>query len=408
MSNNQDAFQNAAEIARSGSYKQALAEFRALRFRDPGNVEVLFMIGACHYRMGNFEEARETWAQVLHEEPGHAKASRWLNKLPVATGAERGETDEGRDSKRIWHKWLFAIVFVLGIGIFVVDMLQHPYSYPFLRSWLVNPSLEETTGKPNQSEVASGNEDESWKDRLNEKQQGQPSDSVRTAGGYPAPVDEYVNDYAGVIRPEDAKAIRDQLGRVEYQTGIEITVVTIGSIRDYGTADSSIESFATRLFNDWGIGQMPRNDGVLILAAIQDRKCRIELGAGYGFAYNSVMKDVIDGTMIPHFKADNYSQGLKSGAFDVVGRVTQPISWYEFHKWHIAVGALIVICIIAGISCMISGKTGWGWIFFMYAAALLMLLIKMLQAGHSSRGWGGGGSSFGGGFSAGGGASGSW
>jgi hypothetical protein len=42
-----------------------------------------------------------------------------------------------------------------------------------------------------------------------------------------------------------------------------------------------IESFATNLFNAWGIGDAERNDGVLLLVARDDRLVRIELGAGY-------------------------------------------------------------------------------------------------------------------------------
>lgn len=73
-----------------------------------------------------------------------------------------------------------------------------------------------------------------------------------------------------------------------------------------------------------------------------------------------------------------------------------------FYKWHIVIGMLIVVCIFAGISCMRSENTGWGWAFFGVAAILFLFLLKLLAMGKSSRDFGGG-SSFGGG-----GASGSW
>ena len=46
------------------------------------------------------------------------------------------------------------------------------------------------------------------------------------------------------------------------------------------TPNESIEAFATALFNTYGIGNMPKNNGVLLLVAVRDRKARIELGSG--------------------------------------------------------------------------------------------------------------------------------
>ena len=220
-------------------------------------------------------------------------------------------------------------------------------------------------------------------------------------GGYPPAADDYVNDYADVLSEADAEAIHKMFEDLEYQTGIEAVVVTIDSIGDYDTGDAAIEDFATNLFNTWGIGHKKENNGVLILVAVEDRKCRIELGAGYGRKYDAVMKQVIDERMIPYFKAGDYSRGIYEGSRAVIEKVTKKVSWFSFYKWHILIGLLIVVCIFAGISCMRSGKKGWGWAFFAAAGILLLFLLRMFAKGKSSSGFGGG-SSFGGG------ASGSW
>ena len=218
---------------------------------------------------------------------------------------------------------------------------------------------------------------------------------------YPSPNDDYVNDYAAVLHSPDVEAIRKLFKNLEHQTGIEAAVVTINSINDYQTGDTVIETFATNLFNSWGIGHKKENNGVLILVAVKDRKCRIELGGGYGRRYDSTMKQIIDEVMIPYFKIGDYSRGIFEGSRSVVEKVTKKVSWFSFHKWHLLLGMLILVCIFAGISCMRSGKKGWGWFFFAAAGAMLLFLIKMLSSGKSSSGFGGG-TSFGGG------ASGSW
>lgn len=224
---------------------------------------------------------------------------------------------------------------------------------------------------------------------------------VHAQDGYPSPTDDYVNDYANILSQPDMEAIRGMFKDLEYQTGIEAVVVTIGSIEDYTTNDVTIENFATNLFNTWGIGHKKENNGVLILVAANDRKCRIELGRGFGNRYDSAMKQVIDEKMIPYFRTDDYSRGIYEGSRNVIEKVTKKVSWFSFYKKHIAIGALIILCIFAGISCMRSGKNGWGWAFFTAAFMLLVFLSSMISRGRGSGGFGGG-SSFGGG------ASGSW
>lgn len=231
--------------------------------------------------------------------------------------------------------------------------------------------------------------------------------TVRGESSYPEPVDNYVNDYAGVLDEAVVKAIHKMFAELEHETGIEAVVVTIDSIYSYGTGDTTIESFATNLFNTWGIGDKRKNNGVLILLAVEDRKCRIELGAGYGRRYDSAMKQVIEEKMILWFKRDNYSRGIYDGSRAVVEEVTKEISWLSFHKWHMAIGIPIIVCIVAGISCMRSGRRGWGWALFATAGTLLFFSLRILRRG-SSYGSPGGGISFGGGMSFGGGATGSW
>jgi uncharacterized protein len=225
--------------------------------------------------------------------------------------------------------------------------------------------------------------------------------TAQIQAGYPKPTDDYVNDFAGVLNKPDSEAISKMFKNLENKTGIEAVVVTINSINDYNKEDATLEAFATNLFNTWGIGHKKENNGVLLLVAVKDRKCRIELGRGYGRIYDPVMKQVIEENMIPYFKTDDYSRGIFEGSRGVIEKITQKVSWYSFYKWHILIGGLIIVCIFAGISCMRNGKNGWGWAFFAAAGMLIFFLFSMLASGKRSGGFGGG-SSFGGG------ASGSW
>ena len=122
----------------------------------------------------------------------------------------------------------------------------------------------------------------------------------------------YVNDYADLLDTSAEGRIRAALIELYDQTGVEMTVLTIKQMSDYGH-DGVIESFATRLFNTWGIGNATRNDGVLVLVSRFDRRMRIELGDGYGYARDGDMKRVIDDVFLPAFKKDKYQAGILAG-----------------------------------------------------------------------------------------------
>jgi uncharacterized protein len=146
--------------------------------------------------------------------------------------------------------------------------------------------------------------------------------AVYAQGSYPQPVDSYVNDYAKLLTTEDAANLRTLFADLKRATGVEAVAVTINSISDYQTGDKTIESFATKLFNTWGIGDSERNNGVLILVAVADRKVRIELGAGYGNAFDAKMQGVINEQLLPSFRRNEYSQGIYQGARAVINELT--------------------------------------------------------------------------------------
>ncbi|MBI5957806.1 MAG: TPM domain-containing protein [Chloroflexi bacterium] len=141
-------------------------------------------------------------------------------------------------------------------------------------------------------------------------------------GGYPERQDFYVNDYAGVMTVESVAQITALLTDLEQQHGIESTVLTVDSIHDYGTSDTTIESFATNLFNTWGIGDATLNNGVLILVAVADREVRIEVGEGYGDTMNDPMAYVINEFMLSSFRRGDYSMGIYQGTRAVIQSLT--------------------------------------------------------------------------------------
>lgn len=252
---------------------------------------------------------------------------------------------------------------------------------------------------------------------------------------YPNPDAGYVTDMANLLTDEQEEQLERLLSARENKTGVEIVVVTINSIKDFpGTSNRTIEEFATELFDAYGIGNMPKNDGVLLLVARRDRKAKIELGNGYGHRRDSDSSRIMNKKIIPSFKKGWYGEGIIKGAESLA---------HEFaYVFPIPVWALIVVLgitayviILIMISLFRNGKRGWGWICagllivaFLALSWVIFRLVRGIRAalaalperdgyggfgdGWFSDGWfsggGFGGGGFGGGFSGGGGATGSW
>lgn len=132
-----------------------------------------------------------------------------------------------------------------------------------------------------------------------------------------------VNDFAAIITPADEDAISRALQELRNTTGIEGTVVTLPDRARHGGSDG-LESFATRLFNHWGVGDAARNDGFMILVLAAEREARIELGAAYPTETDIRAQDIVRNTMLPAFREGRMSQGLRDGTDAAIALIAQP------------------------------------------------------------------------------------
>ena len=215
----------------------------------------------------------------------------------------------------------------------------------------------------------------------------------------------YVSDFANVMTPADRAAVERTLTELNQKTGAQVSVVTLKSLEG-----GQIDDFASRLFARWGVGQKGKDNGLLLIAAIEDRKVRIETGYGFeGILPDAAAGRLIDQVVRPAFRNGDYSGGLRKGA-EALASVAASASGVK----------------LTGIQNQESyggsqpqDKKGGGFIrliFFIIIIIavirhpwLLLLFMGGGGGGRSSSGFGGGGfGGFGGGSSGGGGASRGW
>jgi uncharacterized protein len=261
----------------------------------------------------------------------------------------------------------------------------------------------------------------------------------------PRPRSDTISDFADILPGSDEAEISAMIREIREETGVHIVVVTMDRISNYGGWGDSVESYATALFNDWGIGDQTRNDGIMLLVVTGTRDTRIELGAGYSKAYDRRAADVIETAMLPEFRDRRMAMGIINGIKATRDRIVQPYVKGEWvGLWQTILIGLGVVGGGAGLifagkaawsayvrcpQCNQPGLTRWSEVIAhatTYSSGQGVTHLSCSLCGHtedrpytiaakrddndSSSGWGGGSSSggFGGGRSSGGGASGKW
>ncbi|MDA7846525.1 TPM domain-containing protein, partial [Amylibacter sp.] len=79
--------------------------------------------------------------------------------------------------------------------------------------------------------------------------------------------------------------------------------------------------FSYGLFKSWNLGNLARNDGVLILISRSDGEMRIEVGSSYGEIYNKRMGLVIQNHFLPYFQGNQIAEGIELGTYEIINRL---------------------------------------------------------------------------------------
>lgn len=132
--------------------------------------------------------------------------------------------------------------------------------------------------------------------------------------------DFYVNDSANVLSDEVEGLIVLNNDKLYAACGAQIVFVTVPT-----TGTTSIEDYAYTLFNSWGIGSSDKNNGILLLMAIDDDDYWITQGKGLqDYITSGDLDDMLLNDLEPDFAAKDYSAGaekLFTALFEAVVRV---------------------------------------------------------------------------------------
>ena len=124
----------------------------------------------------------------------------------------------------------------------------------------------------------------------------------------------FVNDFAGMLTAEQRRSLETKIGIFEKATSNELSVVTIPNL-----GGDTVENFAVKLFQDWGIGKNKKDNGVLLLIARDERQMRIEVGYGLEGALTDAQSFwIIQNVLKPAFQKEDYYGGINSGVDGII------------------------------------------------------------------------------------------
>ncbi len=233
---------------------------------------------------------------------------------------------------------------------------------------------------------------------------------------FPAPMQppQLVNDFAGVFSNGQRASLEAKLLEYERTSSTQITIVTMRSIGAYAPSQ-----YGVALFNRWQPGSKGKDNGVLVLASMEDRKINITTGYGLeGVLTDALCGRIIRNEMTPAFREGKYYEGFDKAAEAIIA-ATRGEYTADARPGGSGIGlrsvALIVIIIIILLWLLTRGGGGGGYMSGRGSRGLGGWPLGGFGGGFGG-GWssgrggfgGGGFGGFGGGRSGGGGASGSW
>src|SRR3954463_13774613 len=107
-----------------------------------------------------------------------------------------------------------------------------------------------------------------------------------------------VNDFTNTLTAEQVQALEQKLVAYDDSTSSQIAIVIINTTGDY-----PIEEVSLKILRDWGVGGKEHSNGIVLLAAMDDHKVRIEVGYGLEGAIPDITaKSIIDNDITPNFR----------------------------------------------------------------------------------------------------------
>lgn len=228
-----------------------------------------------------------------------------------------------------------------------------------------------------------------------------------------------VNDFANILGDQEKRTLERKLVAYNDSTSTQIAVVTINSLNG-----NDISNYSFLLAEKWGIGTKGKDNGVLILVAMQDKKMFIATGYGMeGVIPDAIAKRIVENYMKPNFRNNNYYKGIDDASTVIMGLASGLYTGDQMENKSTGVPPLVFPLFMGlffilmsysrfrNVRCSHMGGSNMSFLTFLLMSSSMGGRgsgYNSFSSGSGSFGGGGGFGGFGGGGFGGGGAGGSW
>jgi uncharacterized protein len=138
----------------------------------------------------------------------------------------------------------------------------------------------------------------------------------------PPELTQPVNDFANVLDEASEREVESLIRSLQQATGDVVVVATIDTFAPYATLDE----YAVKMFENRGrgIGERGRDNGLLIVVAVKDRRMRVEVGYELEqFITDGVSGETSREVMAPFFRRGEFGPGVLAGTERIIGRIAE-------------------------------------------------------------------------------------
>lgn len=168
-----------------------------------------------------------------------------------------------------------------------------------------------------------------------------------------------VHDDAHALKQETVDQLEKELKAYEDSTSNQVAILIVQSLDG-----DVLEEYSLRIAEKWKLGTKNKDNGVLLLVAVDDHKMRIEVGQGLeGVLTDAQSNRIIRNEIAPEFRRGDYDAGVKAGIASDSGDISDLTF---FQKVMVTAGLILFISIFAFMALIVPGKVGWGIYFFLF------------------------------------------
>lgn len=140
--------------------------------------------------------------------------------------------------------------------------------------------------------------------------------ALLAATGFPQPRG-YVNDFAGVLDPTAHRRLEARLSAYEQETTNQIAIALFPSLEG-----RTIDEVGVKLFEEWKIGKRGKDNGILIVVGLKERRVRIDVGYGLeGKVPDAQTGRIIREMIAPSFQQDRYAEGVERAVEELIALI---------------------------------------------------------------------------------------